>query len=145
MLVRTLRSAISARLAMVDIDATVRIAASALSNPSVGLVVVCDDDLRAAGVVSKSDLVRHLARAGSAEAAVADLMSRDVVSCGPEDDLHATWQLMAARGLQNLPVLGAESRPLGVLDVRDALKALLEQEEYQEQLLINYVAGVGYQ
>ena len=63
----------------------------------------------------------------------------------PEDDLYATWQRMAAQSLQNMPVLSAASTPLGVLDVRDALKVLFEQEEYQEQLLINYVAGVGYQ
>jgi hypothetical protein len=52
---------------------------------------------------------------------------------------------MAARSLQNVPVLGADSIPLGVLDIRDALKALYEQEEYQEHLLINYVSGMGYQ
>ena len=45
-----------------------------------------------------------------------------------------------------MPVLTAEQySPLGILDVRDALKVLLEQEEYQETLLTNYIAGVGYQ
>jgi hypothetical protein len=34
---------------------------------------------------------------------------------------------------------------LGVLDIRDAFEVLFEQEEYQEGLLVNYVAGVGYQ
>jgi hypothetical protein len=53
--------------------------------------------------------------------------------------------MMAARNLQNIPVLSADSKPLGALDIRDALKVLFEQEEYQEQLLSNYVAGVGYQ
>jgi hypothetical protein len=52
---------------------------------------------------------------------------------------------MTAQSLQNMPVLSTASTPLDVLDVRDALKVLFEQEEYQEQLLINYVAGVGYQ
>jgi CBS domain containing-hemolysin-like protein len=52
---------------------------------------------------------------------------------------------MTARKLQSMPVLSTESNPLGVLDIRDVLEALFEQEEYQEQLLFNYVAGVGYQ
>jgi hypothetical protein len=52
---------------------------------------------------------------------------------------------MVAQRLQNMPVLGTDAKPLGVLDIRDALKALFEQEEYQEGLLSNYVAGVGYQ
>ena len=51
---------------------------------------------------------------------------------------------MAARRLQNMPVLDADSKPLGVLDIRDALQALLAAEEYQEQVLINYISGVDY-
>jgi CBS domain-containing protein len=145
MRIDTLRSMISARLAVIAIDAPLRSAAFALSSSHIGLVVVCDDNGKAAGVVSKSDIVRHVTNAGAAEAPVANLMCRNVVSCRPEDDLYATWQRMAAQNLQNMPVLGTGSKPLGVLDIRDALKALFEQEEYQERLLLNYVAGVGYQ
>ena len=133
------------RLAVIPVDATLRNAASALSNPEIGLLVVCGENTKAAGVVSKSDLVRYLARAGVAEAPVRDLMSRNIISCRPEDDLYATWQEMVAGKLQNLPVLSTNSNPVGVLDVRDALKALFEQEEQEERLLINYIAGVGYQ
>ena len=71
-------------------------------------------------------------------------MSRNVISCSPQDDLHAAWEVMAARNLQNIPVLGANSKPLGVIDICDALKVLFEQEEYQERLLSNYISGVGY-
>jgi CBS domain-containing protein len=135
----------SARLAVIAIDATLRAAASALSNRDIGLVIVCDGHRKAAGVVSKLDIVRHLTGTGVMEASVENLMSRNVVACRPEDDLYATWQQMAAQGLQNVPVLTADGRPLGVLDIRDALKVLFEQEEYEERLLLNYVAGVGYQ
>ena len=106
---------------------------------------MCDENRRATGVVTKSDVVRHLTSAGVTDTLAANLMSRNVISCCPGDDLHATWQRMGAQNLQNMPVLSAESRPLGVLDIRDALKILFEQEEYQEYLLFNYVAGVGYQ
>lgn len=145
MRVDTLRPMISARLAVIAVDATLRTAAFALSRSHIGLVIVCDENRKATGVVSKSDIVRHLTNAGVVEASVAALMSRNIVSCSPEDDLYATWQRMAAQSLQNIPVLSADSKPLGVLDIRDALKALFEQEKYQEQLLFNYVTGVGYQ
>jgi CBS domain-containing protein len=133
------------RLAVIAAGATLRSAAIALSSSHIGLVIVCDESGAIAGVVSKSDLVRHLALGGAAEAPVTTQMSGDIVSCTPADDIHATWKIMAARNLQNVPVLSADSKPLGVLDIRDALKALYEQEEYQERLLSNYVAGVGYQ
>ena len=51
---------------------------------------------------------------------------------------------MSARRLQNMPVLSTDLKPIGVLDIRDALQALLAQEQYQEQLLVDYVSGVGY-
>jgi hypothetical protein len=46
--------------------------------------------------------------------------------------------------VQNVPVLGADSKPLGVLDIRDAMNALFEQEERQEQMLSDYITGIGY-
>ena len=145
MLIEALRPMTSARLMVIAVDATLRTAASALSNPRIGILVVCDENRKAAGVVSKSDLVRHLSNVGVAESPVAVLMSRNISSCRPKDDLYATWQKMAAQSLQNMPVLSTDSRPLGVLDIRDALMVLFEQEEQQERLLINYIAGVGYQ
>jgi CBS domain-containing protein len=145
MRVETLRPKILARLALIAFDAPLRTAAAALSNPHIGLLVVCDENTITAGVVSKSDIVRHLADMGVTDTPVATLMSRDISSCRPQDDLYATWQRMAARKLQSMPVLSTESKPLGVLDIRDVLEALFEQEEYQEKLLLNYVAGVGYQ
>ena len=145
MRIETLRTKIEARLAVISLDTSLRGAAVALSSPHIGLLVVCDENRTAAGVVSKSDIVRHLTDVGVTEGPVANLMSRNIVSCGPEDDLYAAWQEMGERDLQNMPVLNTDSKPIGVLDIRDALKALFEQEEYQERLLLNYVAGVGYQ
>jgi CBS domain-containing protein len=145
MRIDTLHRVISARLVVIATDATLRTAASKFSSPHIGLLVVCDENSKIAGVVSKSDLLRHLTQVGLVQAPVAALMSRDVVSCGPDDDLYVTWQKMGARSLQNMPVLGTDAKPIGVLDIRDALKVLFEQEEYQERLLSNYVGGVGYQ
>ena len=133
-----------ARLAVIAANATLRNAAVALSGPQIGLVIVCEENGTVAGVVSKSDLVRHLMLDGMPDAPVGAQMSRDIVSCRPEDGLYSTWKVMAAGGLQNIPVLSTDSKPLGVLDIRDAMKGLFEQEEYQERLLFDYVAGVGY-
>ena len=145
MLVDSIRVLTSARLMVIDTGATLQTAACALSSRHIGLIVVCDKSQKAIGVVTKSDIIRHLTSVGLTEASIVTLMSRDITSCHPDDDLYVTWQKMTAQGRQNIPVLSTGSVPLGVLDIRDALKTLLQQEEYQEQLLLNYVAGVGYQ
>ena len=145
MRVEGLSAVTSARLVVIGLNATLRTAARALSAPQIGLVVVCADGMEVAGVVTKSDLVRHLAVAGAAEVPVAGLMSQNVISCRPEDDLLSAWQKMASENVENIPVLSSDLRPLGILNVRDALKVLFEQERYEERLLVNYIAGAGYQ
>src|SRR5689334_995884 len=125
----------SARLKVITIEATLQTAALSLSSPNIGLVIVCNGDGRMAGVLSKSDLIRHLAHQCRAKSSVVALMSREVISCNPSDEVYAVWQTMVARRLQNIPILGADSTPLGVLDIRDAGRSLYEQEQYQEHML----------
>ncbi|WP_245463915.1 CBS domain-containing protein [Rhizobium sp. NXC24] len=128
---------------VIDINATLETAALSLSNPGIGLAVVSGENGKATGVLSKSDLIRHLMDR-EPDASVVTLMSRNIVSCDPDDELLAAWQIMVAQRLQNMPVLGADSKPLGVLDIRDAMKVLFEQEQLQEHMLADYITGLGY-
>ena len=144
MFVSDLTQETRARFRTLDEKRSVRDAASAFADKPVGLLVVCGTTGETSGVVSKSDLVRHLAGSGNTEAPIAEVMSRAVVFASPHSDLRQTWQLMAQRRLQNLPLLGASGRPVGTLDIRDALEAILSNEERQESELINYIAGNGY-
>ena len=71
-------------------------------------------------------------------------MTRTVILCHPTDPLHDIWLIMKERGLKNIPVVDQDSRPIGVLNARDALEVLLEEAEYEEGLLRDYVMCVGY-
>ena len=134
---------VSARLMIVNVTETVERAAAILSKPGVGLAVVCSKDGGGRGVLSKSDLIRHIAhRAGPSS--VEELMSPKIIGCHPTDDLQTAWQVMVDNRLQNMPVLGDQAKPLGVLDMRDALKVLYEQEQLQEHMMENYIAGIGF-
>lgn len=144
MFVRDLNEQLRARFKSLDELSTVRAAADALARPSLGLIVVCGADETASGVVSKSDLVRHLSQAGHVELPITEVMTRSVVTASPADDLHEAWRFMVRQRLQNLPVAGPDRKPVGTLDIRDALLAILEIEENREEALINYIAGNGY-
>ncbi|TPL99713.1 CBS domain-containing protein [Mesorhizobium sp. B2-3-10] len=144
MQIEQLNAMTKARLMVIDASAAVQAAALSLSKPGIGLVVVCDDNGAAAGVLSKSDLIRHLTSRESPAPPASALMTSPIVSCGPQDDLHTAYQTMASRSLQNLPVLDVGAKPIGVLDIRDAMRALFREEEVEEQMLFNYVTGVGY-
>jgi CBS domain-containing protein len=144
MFVERLHALTSSRLAVVGRDATVQDAALPLSRPGVGLVLVCNATGSLEGVISKSDLIRHLSSPNHASPPASALMSKAVITCGPKDDVREVWQTMAARSLQNVPVINDGAKPLGILDIRDAMKVLFEEEELQERMLFNYVTGVGY-
>ena len=141
---KDLSEATRARFKAVDETQSVRDAADAFSDGKLGLVIVCDGAGLAVGVVSKSDLVQHLARAGRVDRPISDVMTRAIIAGSPGDDLRGTWELMVRRRLQNLPLLGPNRRPVGTLDIRDALQTIIELEQAQESQLINYIAGVGY-
>lgn len=47
------------------------------------------------------------------------------------------------RKLKNIPYLDDESRPLGVLNARDLLQALLKESTAAEDMMRDYIMGVG--
>ncbi|GLQ57070.1 CBS domain-containing protein [Devosia nitrariae] len=144
MIIADLIGATRTRFRALSHASSVQAAADAFSDARLGLIIVCDAADRATGVVSKSDLVRHLARSGRTDMPVTAVMTNSVLSASPSDDLRTTWEFMVARRLQSLPLLDPGRRPLGTLDIRDALEAILAFEQDQEDQLVNYIAGKGY-
>jgi CBS domain-containing protein len=118
MLISDVMVAARARFRTLDAYRSVRDAADIFSDPQVGLLVVSGRKGETAGVVSKFDIVRHLARSGRVDTPLAEVMSHSVVSTSPTADLRQTRQFMVQRGLQNLPLIDADRKPVGMLDIR---------------------------
>ena len=145
MLVRTLLSEASRRLIILDEQALLVDAAARL-RAGTDIIVVCAADGRMVGVVSKTDVVEQIShcQGASCTCAVATVMTREVLSCRPEDDLLALWSAMRSRGLKNVPLINADGQPLGIVTARAALQILLQASEREEELLRDYVMGFGY-
>jgi len=132
------------RLVAVMEDAPLSQAAGLLATRS-DLVVLCSRAGRLTGVITRTDIVRHVAEHATAGADTAfSVMTRDVVWCQRNATVRAAWERMKPRRLKNIPVVEAESRPVGVLSARDLLQVLLEDAEDEESMLRDYVMGVGY-
>lgn len=134
------------RLVTVGTDALLLAAARLLSDRQHNLVVVCDDAGKMAGVITKTDIVSRIGdcTGSSCTAAAATIMTRDVIFCCLDDWLTDVWERIKEHGLKNIPVVDEARRPHAVLNVRDALHALLEHVQNEEELLRDYVMGVGY-
>ncbi len=135
-----------ARLVTLADSAALLEAASKLGTLGHDLVVVCGSDGALTGVVTKTNIVDQISQCQGrgCTTAVAMVMTHDAVVCQPGDRLDEVWSKMKARGLKNLPVLDENRRPLGVLNARDVLQALLQEVEDEESLLRDYVMNVGY-
>lgn len=147
MLVEGLAANARNRLVTIGDDARLIEAAKLLGSPGTDMVVVCGPDGSLAGVITKTDVVRQISRCQGSGCTIAasDLMTRDVVVCRPDNWLHQVWSSMKERGFKNVPITDAASRPVGVLNARDALEGLLHDVEDEGALLRDYVMNVGYQ
>ncbi len=134
------------RLAKVSVGATLVEAARLLSGTHISLVVVCDPAGVMVGVVTKTDIVQQIGhlQASACTTKAADLMTRDVAYCRPTDRLPDVLAMMGWRGYVHIPVVDEGFQPIGVVNARDALRALLAQGEYEGSLLRDYVMGIGY-
>ncbi len=134
------------RLVVIGDDALLKEAATLLNNRHTNLVVACNGTGVMAGVVTKTDVVRQIAHCGGSGCTVpvAAVMTKEVTYCCPGDLLHDVWSMMRERNLLHIPVIDQHFKPIGVVNARDALLALLEGSEYQESLLRDYVMGIGY-
>jgi predicted transcriptional regulator len=75
---------------------------------------------------------------------VETVMTRDVATCRPSDPLPEVWQMMKTRGFHRIPVVDEASAPLGIVYARDALQCLLQEVETDDELLRDFISGVGY-
>ena len=117
-----------------------------LRDANTDIVAVCTCDGVLAGVITKTDIVSQISRCQgqSCTARAASVMTREVILCHPGQQLSEVWSRMRSRKLKNVPIVNEESRPIGMLNARDALQLLLEEVEDEELLLRDYVMSVGY-
>ncbi|WP_245150682.1 CBS domain-containing protein [Pollutimonas harenae] len=134
------------RLVTLDMVAPVTEAAKLLSAPNTNLVIACDSGGLMAGVLTKADIVNQISHCTGCGCvtAIADIMTRDIIKCCPEDKLRDIWEVMKNKALRQIPISDSHSRPVGLLDASDALQVLLKEVEYEEDLLRDYVMGIGY-
>jgi len=135
------------RLLTVGTDALLVEVAAKLSNAQISVVVVCDAAGLAVGTITETILVRHLGlgQADFFTTHAGDVMTREITHCTPDDTLSDVLAMMHERGLIHVLVVDSANQPLGVLNARDGLRALLAAGNHEEELLRIYVMGVGYQ
>ena len=137
---RSRLQAVSAQSLLVDV-------AARLSSAQISVAVVCGVDGAPLGVITETVLVRRLGlgQADFFTTRAADVMTRDIAVCTLDEVLSDVLATMHRRGLIYVLLVDADNKALGVINARDGLRALLAAGNREEELLRNYVMGIGYQ
>ncbi len=110
-------------------EASVQEAARLMADKDVGFVPVCDDQGACLGVLTDRDIaIRVVAKGGSAGGKAADLLSRELVCCNPQDDVSQAKRLMQEHKVSRILCCDDQRRPLGVISLQDLAMAAEENE-----------------
>jgi CBS domain-containing protein len=95
-------------------------AARKMRDANVGFLPVCDESGKVLGAITDRDLViRLVADDRPASEPVESVMTREVVSCLPDDDIEGAERLMADRQKSRVLVIDDDQRLVGVISLSD--------------------------
>jgi CBS domain-containing protein len=113
-----------------------------LQQERVGAMIVSEDGKSIDGIISERDVAYALAlHRGELHAlSVASLMTRNAVTCSPEDTIAEAARVMAERHIRHLPVTDGD-RLVGMIGMRDIFLARLEEMRHVTRILGSYLSA----
>jgi CBS domain-containing protein len=122
-------------------DAMVYDAIKLMAQKNVGALLVIDNN-RLAGIISERDYTRKVILQGksSKETPVGEIMTRELVTAEPNENITECMRVMTERRVRHLPVLTG-SEVIGVVSIGDLLKYLISAQDATIDHLERYIAG----
>jgi glutamate dehydrogenase (NAD(P)+) len=102
-------------MATTPLGSTVQDAARVLTEKNTDILSVLAPDGHVVGIVTDWDITQAAARGKIEGLKVDEMMTRQVVSCGPQDSILEAVTMLEQHDISALPVLSAEGHPLGVV------------------------------
>jgi len=134
------------RVVAIEPGATIPDVAGTLRREGIGAVVVKGRDGALLGIVSERDIVRSIAEEGSEtlNKSAADLMSRSLVTCRPDNSTEDLMEKMLAEQIRHLPVYDKEEL-VGIISIGDVVRGALSELKWRENVLRQQVVtAVGW-
>ena len=115
-------------------------AAKILVERRIGALVVTGDDNRVDGIVSERTIVRACAERGVKALAVtvAEVMTRDVVTCGLTDTVSEIMERMTDGRFRHVPVV-EQGRLAGIVSIGDVVKWRLHEMKHESAAMRDYI------
>jgi CBS domain-containing protein len=112
-----------------------------LAEKRIGAAVICDGDLRLAGIISERDIVRILAASGPSvlDEPVSKFMTKDVMTCVEHDTVNWLMEEMTSRRFRHMPVVEG-GRLIGIVSIGDVVKQRIALAELEAASMREYIA-----
>ncbi|GAB3686865.1 CBS domain-containing protein [Angustibacter aerolatus] len=123
-------------------DGTVERLLALLAEHRIGALVVSVDGTSVAGIVSERDVVRALHEHGPAvlERTVGELMTAEVTTASPDDDVEHLMRTMTEGRFRHVPVV-EDGRLVGIASIGDVVKHRIDDLQLERDQLVRYVNG----
>jgi CBS domain-containing protein len=121
-------------------EQTVKTLIDRLDEHGIGALVVSNDGKTIAGIVSERDVVRRLHRDGAAvlEQTVADIMTADVKTAAPEDNIEDTARVMTQARVRHLPIVSG-GELVAIISIGDVVKHRIDELQVERDQLVDYI------
>jgi CBS domain-containing protein len=121
-------------------DATVQRLLELLGEHRIGAVVVSEDGKTVSGIVSERDVVRHLREAGGGllDQPVATIMTSDVQTCTPDEDIENLARTMTERRFRHIPVV-VDGQLKAIVSIGDIVKWRIDTLQTERDQLVGYI------
>lgn len=115
-----------------------------IASRRIGAVLVLDEAGHLAGIVSERDVVKALANngAGVLTMKAGDIMTADVMTVTPATTVNEAMELMDRGYFRHLPVLD-KGQLLGIISVRDVVRAKIDRHVNENDNLLSYIHNRG--
>lgn len=123
-------------------DVTVLDAVNQMNELKIGALVVMDGD-DVVGMFTERDVLRRVVgeERSASSTKVREVMTREVVCCGPDTDLDDISALMKKRRIRHVPVCNGDGKLLGMVSIGDVNAYNASNQETTIHFLNEYIYG----
>lgn len=121
---------------------TVYEAIQVMVNHNIGSVLVVTEDERLVGILTERDILKQCVRRCDRlrTTLVESVMTTDLIIGLPEDRVDYILGVMTANMIRHIPIL-EDGKIMGIISIGDLVKSQLQDAQYENRYLKDYIMG----